>query len=87
LSSPLIPSSYTIQIEKEDGIYLTVLLSDTPATGEQPHVALHLGTLYAELRRGATVQGATLELAARLEAYAATLRRMAPCLPAPMETP
>jgi hypothetical protein len=86
LSSPLIPSSYTIQIEKEDGIYLTVLLEET-AGGDQPYVGIQIGTLYEELKRKTSVEGATLELAARLEAYAATLRRMAPCLPAPMETP
>jgi hypothetical protein len=86
LSSPLVPSSYTFDIEPEDGIRLSVLLSDTPA-GEQPHVALHLGTLYAELLRGATVQGATLRLADRLQAYADSLRRMAPHLPAPSENP
>ena len=83
MSSPLVPSSYTFDIEKEDGIKLSVLLAETPV-GDQPHVALHLGTLYAELRRS-TVEEATNNLADRLEAYAMTLRRIAALLPAPSE--
>lgn len=85
MSTPLLPTSYTIDIEKEDGIRLSVLLEEMPA-GDQPHVALHLGTLYAELRR-CTVEQATNELADRLEAYAMTLRRVASLLPAPPENP
>lgn len=86
MSSPLVPSSYTFDIEKEDGIRLSVLLEELPA-GDQPHVALHIGTIYAELRGGRTVEGATEELAERLEAYAMTLRRIAALLPAPSENP
>lgn len=85
LSSPLVPSSYTFDIEKEDGIRLSVLLEELPA-GDQPHVALHLGTLYETLRRS-TVEQATNDLAERLEAYATTLRRIAALLPAPLENP
>ena len=85
MSSPIIPSSYTVQLDQEDGIYLTVLLRET-ASGEQPHVGLHVGTLYEELRRS-TVEGGTLAIADRLEAYAMTLRHMAAFLPAPSETP
>jgi hypothetical protein len=86
LSTPIIPSAYTIDIDKEDGIFLKVLLDSTFA-GEQPHVAFHVGTLYSELGQRSTVESATIEIAELLEAYAAALRRMAPRLPAPMESP
>ena len=87
LSTPIIPSAYTIDIDKEDGIFLKVRLDSTIA-GEQPHVAFHLGTLYSQLdKRNSTVESATIEIAELLEAYAAALRRMAPRLPAPMESP
>ena len=87
LSTPIIPSAYTIDIDKEDGVYIKVLLDGTVAGG-QPHVAFHIGTLYSELaQRKLTVESATIEIAELLEAYAAALRRMAPRLPAPMESP
>lgn len=87
LSTPIIPSVYTIDIDKEDGVYIKVLLDSTIA-GDQPHVAFHVGTLYSELgQRKRTVESAAIEIAELLEAYAAALRRMAPRLPAPMESP
>jgi hypothetical protein len=82
LSSPITPSAYSITLEREDGIVLSVLLEET-ADGESPHAAVSLGTLYAPMRgNGRTVEHAVNELAGRLEAYAASLRRMAPHLPA-----
>ena len=82
MSSLITPSSYSIALEREDGIMLSVLLEET-AGGDSPHAAVALGTLYAPLRRkGRTVEQAVNELAGRLEAYAASLRRMAPHLPA-----
>lgn len=77
MNAPLVPDSYDISLG-DDAVLHVMTRAD--ATGERPHVRLTLSYLEAPVS-DEIVYFAVHEIAATLEAYAATLRRMAPNLP------
>lgn len=85
-ADPIVPDYY--HIEFDQGLALRVLLRGTPG-GDMPCVELFAAPgvfrkpIDSHLK---TVEGAALDIAAELEAIAASLRRMAARLPASEET-
>lgn len=77
--TPIVPSSYSVTIDQEEGTFLSILL-ETQRDGLTPYAALTVGTPAVELS-GRTVGMAVNELAYRLETLAGVLRQMAPRLP------
>jgi hypothetical protein len=88
MPNQIVPDYY--HIDFGDGMALRVLLREHEASGDMPYVELFIPPGFFRKpvdSRMKTVENATLDLATELQSLADSLRRMAPRLLAPMESP